>query len=436
MYPHNPNGDAGVDALPTHERIGTMSWRHPNRLLVGAALVVAIVAALAAIMLVIRPGRDAGVVVPPEVAQRPTTLPIAPTASTTAPTAPPAPTAGPTNVLAPPPTPAATVAPTGAPALVPTVAPSIAPTPPSIAPTAPPAPPPATAPPAPAPAKPTLPTTGQPVPPTASAPAGPAKPTSGPVAKTTPVPAGLTEQTSRVYRGQEYYLYVPKSYDGSTRYRLLVMIHGYGRRVEEYTEEFTEFADRQRYVILSPYFPEDERFQQLGIGEEEETIRFDERTLGLVAEVGGRLNVETERFDLFGFSAGGQFAHRFLYAHPDRLRSVVVAAPGTVTVPTDRYRWPMGLRNLDSLAKVNVDLNRVRQVRVMLIVGQDDKDDENLRETDEANRFGKTRLERARALSKAWDEAKIGHQYVEVKDLDHTLDGRISGRATRFFGES
>jgi pimeloyl-ACP methyl ester carboxylesterase len=214
------------------------------------------------------------------------------------------------------------------------------------------------------------------------------------------------------------------------------MIHGYGRHVEEYTEEFTEFADRQRYIILSPYFPEDERFQQLGIGEEEKTIRFDERTLGLVAEVGGRLNVETERFDLFGFSAGGQFAHRFLYAHPDRLRSVVVAAPGTVTVPTDRYRWPMGLRNLDSLAKVNVDLNRVRQVRVMLIVGQDDKDDENLRETDEANRFGRTRLARARSLHEAWEEVKIAHQYVEVKDLDHTLDGRISGRATRFFSES
>jgi hypothetical protein len=95
----------------------------------------------------------------------------------------------------------------------------------------------------------------------------------------------------------------------------------------------------------------------------------------------------------------------------------------------------MGTRNLDTLANVTVDLNRVRQVRLMLIVGADDKDDENLRETDEANRFGRTRLERARNLHKAWEDAKIGHKYVEVKDLEHTLDGRIVGRATRFFGE-
>jgi poly(3-hydroxybutyrate) depolymerase len=247
-----------------------------------------------------------------------------------------------------------------------------------------------------------------------------------------PVARGLTEQTSRVYPKQEYFLYVPKSYDGSARYRLLVVVHGYSRNVKEYAKELTDFADEKRYIILAPHFPTGERFQQLGIGEEEKTIRFDERLLGLVDEIGGRLNVESTRFDLFGFSAGGQFAHRFLYLHPERLRSVVVASPGTVTIPKGRYDWPAGFGDLDDLANVRVDLDQVRRVRVMLVVGRDDVDDDDLRETDEANRFGDTRLERARTLHEEWDDAQIGHRYVEIEDLDHTLDERIVKPATRF----
>jgi poly(3-hydroxybutyrate) depolymerase len=292
---------------------------------------------------------------------------------------------------------------------------------------------------------PTLGPTMPPTPPPTSPPAAPATiaptqrpgspPTVAPLPTTTrpPVAPGLTEQTSRVYPKQEYFLYVPKSYDGSARYGLLVVVHGDGRHVQEYTEQFTDFADEKRYIILAPYFPTGERFQQLGIGEKEKTIRFDERLLGLVAEIGGRLNVEQDRFDLFGFSAGGQFAHRFLYLHPERLRSVVVASPGTVTVPNARYDWPAGFGELDDLANVRVNLDRVREVRVMLVVGKDDVGDDNLRETDEANRFGKTRLERARTLHEEWDDAKIGHQYVEIKGLDHTLDERIVEPATRFF---
>jgi pimeloyl-ACP methyl ester carboxylesterase len=290
-------------------------------------------------------------------------------------------------------------------------APTVQPTPagkPTLAPTVPPAAPPTIAPP----------------------------PTASPTPSRERVARGLTEQASRVYPEQEYFLYVPKSYDGSARYRLLVVVHGDGRHAREYAKQFTDFADEKRYIILAPYFSNGERFQQLGIGEKEKSIRFDERLLGLVAEIGGRLNVEQDQFDLFGFSAGGQFAHRFLYFHPERLRSVVVASPGTVTIPTGRYDWPAGFGGLDALANVRVNLERVAQVRVMLAVGREDVDDDNLRETDEADRFGDTRLERARTLHEEWDDAKIGHRYVEIKGLDHTLDERIVKPATRFFADA
>jgi len=397
--------------------------------ILGAALVVvAVAAALAAYVLLPRLARRDEAARQPEPTQRagaPTGAPVTSSAAATPAT----------------PMPPTTLPPVAAP---PTTAP-IAPTPPAPSPAVPvaaAATPAVSTPAAPVPAQPgpTAPPSS-PVPTTAPVAAAtpaagaPASPTPGWVAKGPPVPAGLSEQDSRAFPKQEYFLYVPKRYDGRTQYRLLVMIHGNGRHVEDYTEEFKRFAEERRYIVLSPFFPEDVRFQQLGIGEEEKTIRSDQRVLGLVDEVGGRVNVETAKFDLFGFSAGGQFAHRFLYLYPERLRTVVVAAPGTVTMPNEKYRWPSGLRNLDCLAGVRVNLDRVRQVRIMLTVGREDTGDESVRDTDEANRFGKTRLARARTLHDEWEDAKIGHRYVEVKDLEHDLDERIVGPATRFIAE-
>ena len=273
-----------------------------------------------------------------------------------------------------------------------------------------------------------------PTPPPAAAPVPTPAPTA-PVTPTRPPPTGFMEQTSRVHPRQRFYLYVPRSYDGGAQFRLLVVVHGYERRAEEYAEEFIRFADEHRYIILAPLFPRGERYQQLGIGDDD-SIRADRRLLELVEEVGGRYRVETASFDLFGFSGGGQFAHRFLYVHPERLRSVVAAAPGTVALPTDRYRWPYGVADLERLANVRFDLAKVRRVRAMLIVGEEDVEDDNLNESDEANRFGRTRLKRARTLHEAWLAAGIQHEYVEVDDLGHELDERIVRRATRFLAGS
>lgn len=254
------------------------------------------------------------------------------------------------------------------------------------------------------------------------------------VAPTSPPPTGFLELTSRLYPRQRYHLYVPRSYERGGEFRLLVVMHGTERRAEDYAEEFTGFADDHRYVILAPVVPRGERFQQLGIGDDS-SIRTDLRLLELVEEVGARYRIDTASFDLFGFSAGAQFAHRFMYVHPERLRSVVAAAPGTVTLPTERYRWPHGLAGLERLATTNLDLEKVRKVRTMLIVGEDDVGDSNLNDSDDANRFGRTRLKRARTLHVAWQEASIQHEYVEVPDVGHELHERLVRRVTRFLAD-
>jgi poly(3-hydroxybutyrate) depolymerase len=242
------------------------------------------------------------------------------------------------------------------------------------------------------------------------------------------LPDTLHERRSRRHPEQVYYLYVPPSYDGSVAYRLLVTVHGRSRGAERYAQQFMPFADRHRYVVVAPLFPEAVRYQELGLGGE----RADLRLMDLIDEVAGDLSLQTDLFDLFGYSGGGQFAHRFLYVHPDRLRSVVIGAPGTVTLPTMQQRWPSGVRGLDVLAGVQVSLEAIRRPRVLLVVGDADVTLDDLNQNPWAMQAGSTRLGRARSLHASWLVAGIEHDFVEVPGAGHGLDDAIVAEACHF----
>jgi poly(3-hydroxybutyrate) depolymerase len=238
----------------------------------------------------------------------------------------------------------------------------------------------------------------------------------------------LHELRSRRQPDQVYYLYIPRRYDGRAPARLLVTMHGRDREASHRAERFLAFAERHNYILLGPRFPASIRFQVLGMGGD----RADVRLLNLIEEVAGDLNIEADRFDLIGYSGGAQFAHRFLYVWPERLRSVVIGAPGTVTLPSSRERWPVGIRNLARLAGVRFDLEAVRRPRVMLIVGTDDINLDGLNQSPWAMRAGSTRLGRARSLHAAWLVAGITHEYIEVSESAHGLDDQIVERVADF----
>jgi poly(3-hydroxybutyrate) depolymerase len=241
----------------------------------------------------------------------------------------------------------------------------------------------------------------------------------------------LRELTSSRHPDQTYYLYVPPGHDGHEAPRLLVVIHGQSRGAANYAEQFTSFAAQHGYILLAPLFPSSIRFQELGLGGE----RADLRLLELVDEVAADHSLQSEQFDLFGYSGGAQFAHRFLYLQPARLHSVVVGAPGTVTLPNDGERWPAGVRGLSRTAGVRFNLEQIRRPRVMLIVGAEDMTLEGLNQAPWAMRTGSTRLGRARSLHAAWLVAGIHHRYVEVPRAGHGLDHLIVDEACRFFAE-
>jgi len=205
-----------------------------------------------------------------------------------------------------------------------------------------------------------------------------------------------------------YSLHVPSVHETTTTpLPLLVIQHGTGRTAAEYRNAMAEFSERHGVVILTPLFP-------AAIGDpddlhnfkfiEYDGIRYDRELLAIVDEVGTRFTVDTDRFMLQGFSGGGQFAHRFLYLHPERLRAVSIGAPGRVTLIDPDREWWLGTAGFEERFGAPVRLEEIRKVAVHMVVGAEDTETWEINNPgdsnwmDGADALGRTRVERITAL--------------------------------------
>lgn len=157
-------------------------------------------------------------------------------------------------------------------------------------------------------------------------------------------------------------------------------------------ELFSDVADEHGYLVLAPCFAYTSEFP-LTFGE---TARWDLHRLAMIDDGAGDYALAEDRVSMFGYSAGGQFARRFLFLHPERLEQVLIGAPGTITTPTFDEPWPDGLANVAELTGKEVDRDAVRRQRILLYVGDQDLDSTGTALWKAANRYGLTRLERAR----------------------------------------
>ncbi|KAJ7780296.1 poly hydrolase [Mycena maculata] len=197
-------------------------------------------------------------------------------------------------------------------------------------------------------------------------------------------------------------LYVPKchKFDGP-RLPLLVVVHGTRRQIGGYLSHLQGFSEEHGIVILYPLFPagiidprDVHNYKNLLYHD----IRFDLILLSMLEQAAAIWRIDANRFFLHGFSGGGQFAHRFLYMHPTRLRGVSIGSPGSITHPTTDAAWPTGLADVDTIFGVVPDFALIARVPVQVLVGEKDTDTSMISRDDVA---GRTRLERARYLHTA-----------------------------------
>jgi poly(3-hydroxybutyrate) depolymerase len=133
------------------------------------------------------------------------------------------------------------------------------------------------------------------------------------------------------------WLALPEFIDADAR--PLVAVHGIRRGAEEQAALLAARAAAQGRVVIAPLFDAERwpRYQRLGRRQ-----RADLALLGLLQGLHGECIASAERFDLFGFSGGAQFAHRFAMLHPERIGRLCVASAGWYTFP-DAAAYPYGL---------------------------------------------------------------------------------------------
>lgn len=178
-----------------------------------------------------------------------------------------------------------------------------------------------------------------------------------------------------------YYLYWPDRLASGRP--PLVAVHGISLNAREQARVFAASAAALGVPVIAPLFEPDVYLDFQRLGRAGRGARADLALLAVLDEVKALTGHALAQINLFGFSGGGQFCHRFTMAHPSWVQRQVLAAPGWYTLPAMRRRYPLGLCLADELPGVTFDPAQFLQVPTCVLVGADDT------ERDAALRLGR-----------------------------------------------
>lgn len=221
-------------------------------------------------------------------------------------------------------------------------------------------------------------------------------------------PAGLQAATLELpalsqpqeEEGVPYYLYVPSRIDPAAR--PLVAVHGISRGAEEHLEAFAPWAERSGRILIAPLFSKEQckRYQQVVV----DRCQADRALFAVLREVSAATGVDVGRVDLFGFSGGAQFAHRFALLHPERVALLAISSAGWYTLPDSVQAYPYALAPAPGNAqRFRPKLTAFLKIPTLVLVGEHDTErDAALRKKGRIDeRQGLTRVERAARWSQA-----------------------------------
>lgn len=224
-----------------------------------------------------------------------------------------------------------------------------------------------------------------------------------------------------------YFVYVPPVAGPSPA--LFVTVHGISRNAREHAKLFAPLADRYGVVVLAPLFPAHAYADYQRLGGKGDAERAGRALEAMVAEVGLLTGARTDRFFLFGYSGGGQFAHRYAMARPDRVSAYAVGAAGWYTFPDVQLAYPRGLKPCKSRPDMRLIPNRFLRIPATVLVGErDTRADTALRKTGKLNgQQGKSRLERGQrwvaAMRQAAHDQGLGgsFEFVPLPGCGHSF---------------
>lgn len=200
----------------------------------------------------------------------------------------------------------------------------------------------------------------------------------------------------------------------------LVLVHGLSTRPERLIQYACLQAAQHGIPLLVPDFsgPDFKGYQSLKSGPSS-AHGAAQALIASVRETVEHYDWPSYQFDLMGFSAGAQFAHRFALYYGQHLCSLTVASPGWYTYLDHSLAYPLGLKSEGTEpapTDLKPDLTRFLNLPIMIAVGEDDqRRDKQLRTSPQVDLHqGRNRLERAQA----W------HQHLKVEAKNQSVTGR------------
>ncbi len=228
------------------------------------------------------------------------------------------------------------------------------------------------------------------------------------------IPAGKSDFEFRDERGNvdrpiRVWSYRPKSFTNESP--IVFVMHGTLRNGEEYREPWIPLADRYEALVVVPEFSvEHYRGQstyQFGNVKTPEGEPNDESKWTFTAiehlfdHVKAATENRSERYFIFGHSAGSQFVHRMVLLKSDtRIALAVAANAGSYTMPDDGVDFPYGLGKSPS---TDARLKAALGMPMLVLLGEEDNDpnDRYLPKNAYAMAQGAHRLERGKNFFRA-----------------------------------
>ena len=193
---------------------------------------------------------------------------------------------------------------------------------------------------------------------------------------------GLMRMAAEGQPRRDCWLYVPKTYDKSRAYPLIVVLHPAGLHGARFVAVWGQTADRTGAFLVAGPECKDQKKRLWDVGDEKDL-------LATIGKVMATFNVDASRVLLTGFSQGGTYSYTFGLRSPGLFRAIAPVSGGLIARPS-----PEG----DAI------LQKARGMGVYIAHGALDD---------------RIPIERARASRERLEKAGYSVTYREVPQLGH-----------------
>jgi len=251
-----------------------------------------------------------------------------------------------------------------------------------------------------------------------------------------PASAAMIQFKFDGWAGPELRVFVSRSPGLAADRPVVFVMHGMRRNADDYRDQWHELALEHDFLLVVPEFSDEDfpgsdgyalgkRFDRNG--KQRPPSQWSYAAIEpLFDDIRKRFSMETDRYAIYGHSAGAQFVHRFLFYVPAaRVSRAVAANAGWYMMPDFAVDYPYGLRH-SGVGRDSVV--RVMAMPLTVLLGESDTDtqDPGLRRAPEAILQGEHRFARGQAwfeAARSWSEREgivFGWRLETVPGVGHS----------------